>query len=132
MAKKTVGTTTVDVTGLSQLRTALKSAADGTDARLRTGLKSAGSIVQRQAQENASWSTKIPGTIKVSVTAKRIVVYSNSGQAVTWETGGRHPVFGDRNLWVKQEAKPFLQPAAEEKASQVATAILDAVAEISL
>ncbi len=130
----TVGRAVVDVSGLRDLSKALKVAADGTDKRLRTGLKSAGQIVQQQAKENASWSSKIPGKIKVSITQRQVAVVVKDGEAVSYETHGKHPVWSaDRKRWNRKPLKrPFLRPAAETRAEEVASAVLDAVANISL
>ena len=126
--------TTVNVDGLRDLSKALKAAADGTDKRLRTGLRSAGAIVQREAQVQASFSSKIPATIGVSVTQKAVSVVAKGGEAVSYETHGKHPVFSaDRKRWNKIPLRrPFLKPAAETKADEVAGAVLEAVANISL
>lgn len=96
------------------------------------------------AKANASWSTRIPGAIKPQVTTKQIgvrVAGSGSGrkgairQAAhgyafenTSNTGWfRHPVFGNRNVWVNQNARPFLRPAVESNQEAVVTAAMDAV-----
>lgn len=127
------------VDGLKDLSKALKAAADGTAPRLRKGLRAAGAIVQRQAQDNASWSSKIPPTIKVGVTQTAVTVYTKDPQARSYETDGKHPVFPRRRLprkrwaWNKKPLKrPFLFPAADHKANEVAQAVLDAVADITL
>ena len=125
---------TVTTVGLKELQQALKAAADGTAKQLRLGLKGAGQIVQEQAQENASFSSKIPGKIKVSVGQRAIAVYAKDGEAVSYETHGKHPVYDKRKKrWNKVPLKrPFLAPAAESKADEVASAILDAVTNVSL
>lgn len=125
----------VDVQGLVQLQKALKAAADGTDKRLRAGLKAAGSIVQKQAQANAGeHSSHIAGTIKVSVTGKAVAVQTSDGEAISYETHGKHPVWSsDRSRWNKMPLKrPFLAPALDEKGDEAAEAILNAVADFTL
>ena len=122
----------VQVTGLTDLSRSLKAAADGSSKRLRTGLKSAGQIVQRQAQKNSRWSRKIPNKIKVSVTNTAIAVYVKDPEAVIFEVGGRHPLFGDRRHWYTQEPRPYLQLAATQTVDDVASAVLEAVASITL
>lgn len=94
------------------------------------------------AKANASWSTRIPAAIKPSVTTKQIGVrVAGSGrkgstrQAAhaypfenTSNTGWfRHPVFGNREVWVNQNARPFLRPAVESNQEEVAQAALKAV-----
>lgn len=123
--------------GMADLRKALKAAADGTDKRLRKGLKSAGDITAKKAEERASWSSKIPGSIRTSVGQKNVAVIAGgpkAPEAISYETHGKHPVFSkNRKRWNKKPLKrPFLKPAAEETVDQVAEAVLDAVGDISL
>lgn len=121
----------VNVDGLSSLSKALKQAADGTSTQLRTGLKSAGTIVQKQAQQNASWSKTIPGKIKVSVTQKQVAIQAKDGEAYSYEYSGWHGVF-KQGYSNKPGKRPFMEPAATSKADDVASAILTAIADISL
>lgn len=74
------------------------------------------------AKGHASWSSRIPGAIKPQVTARKVGLrvrsknapharpYEGISQGATF----RHPVFGNRNVWVTQAARPFLDPAVEE------------------
>lgn len=95
--------------------------------QLVVGLKKAGAIAQAQAQKNASWSSKIPGSIKVRASSRSIVIYSRLGEAISWETTGQHQVFG-HNRWAKHPySRPFMAPAAVSTAQQVAEAIGDAI-----
>lgn len=69
------------------------------------------------AQRNASWSSRIPKSIGVSVTAREVKVRTRPAKAPhagIMEFGGRHPVFGNRAVWVNQPARPFLGPAVEQ------------------
>lgn len=126
----------ISTTGIKALQKALKAAADGTAKQLTTGMKAAGSIVQNQAKQNASWSSKIPGKIKVSVAGGGISIYITDGEAISYETDGKHPVFDSRHpakRWNKTPLiRPFLIPAAESTSDAVASAILDAVADFNI
>ena len=90
---------------------------------LRPALRRVAQPVLRQAKVNASWSTRIPGAIRISTSFSR----RTAGVAITvsarkapharpfenlGRTGNfRHPLFGDRERWVSQAARPFLFPA---------------------
>lgn len=85
------------------------------------GLREVGQKVAEKAKENASWSSRIPQTIKPRVSGLTAVVVKAGGpsapHAKPYEHAGahgtfRHPVFGDRKNWVTEAARPFLHPAA--------------------
>lgn len=130
----------VQLDGLKDLQKALKAAADGTDKRLKTGLKNAGNIAAKQAKEEASWSSKIGKSIKVSVTQKQVAIVAGgpkAPEAISYEVHGKHPVYArekDRKKWAwnkKPLKRPFLVPAVNTKVNEVAEAILDAIGDIS-
>jgi Bacteriophage HK97-gp10, putative tail-component len=116
-------------------------------AELRPKLLEAGEIVARRARANASWSTRIPDAIKVQALFGRLtggavvrVDRSKAPHARALEglsvhrgtlrrTGGtfRHPVFGDRGVWVDQPTRPYLLPAADAARGDVQDRVADAV-----
>ena len=80
--------------------------------------------IMSDAKANASWSSRIPGSLSISVTASRVGVKANRRKApharamegVRRAGFGtvrefRHPVYGNQNIWVSQPTKPFLAPA---------------------
>lgn len=81
------------------------------------------------ARANASWSTRIPPAIKPTVgTTKigarvasrqaphgRVFEGSRKNQRNGWF---RHPVFGNRERWVNQRVRTFLQPAFDDNAGK--------------
>jgi hypothetical protein len=85
---------------------------------LRKGIVGASKPMVDAAKANASWSRRIPGSIKAkaSFSAKSAGVtivadakkapharaFENNGQAGTF----RHPVYG-HDVWVSQKARPF-------------------------
>lgn len=102
---------------------------------VRPKLREAGQVVQQKAQQNASWSSRIPDTVKV------VTSFRENREGVTVRAGGpnapharpyeglssrgttfRHPVYGN-DWWVAQAARPFLFPAAQETEGQVTAAI---------
>lgn len=97
----------------------------------RPKLREAGQVIQKRAQANASWSSRIPASVKV-VTSFRV-----NREGVTVRAGGtnapharayeglttrgdsfRHPVYGN-DWWVAQDTRPFLIPAVEESSAEV-------------
>lgn len=100
---------------------------------VRPALRKAGELIAREAKVNASWSSRIPATIRVETS------FRSNREGVTVRAGGpstpharpyegissrgstfRHPVYG-RDWWVTQASRPFLVPAAES-AQRAATA----------
>ena len=82
-------------------------------------LREAAQIIADQARVNAGWSRKIPPSIKVSGSAT-ISISSSAGPAYPNEIPGvRHPTFGHRP-WVTNAHRPFLAPAADERADAAA------------
>ncbi len=104
---------------------------------LRRGIKKAGIRVQRAVAIRASgFSRQIPGKVKVrsSFAARNpgvsIVVDDRSGEAAALNNKNRagtfrHPVFGDRENWVRQTAHPFFVSSAHPAAVAAAADISD-------
>ena len=109
----------IDTSSFAKFARALKVIDPDLKKELRAGLKAAGEVVAEDARARSSWSTRIPGSIKVSVVGNTIKVVANAKKAPDakpLEHGGqggtfRHPVFGNRDAWVNQDARPFLRPA---------------------
>lgn len=111
---------------------------------VRPRLRAAAQIIANDARGRASWSGRIPATIKVrtSFTANREGVSIVAGgpsapHARLYELGSRssasfrHPVYGHRDRWVVQSTRPFLFPAAESRAETVTAAVSSALDEAS-
>lgn len=87
------------------------------------------------AKANASWSSRIPKAIKPQVTTKGVGVRvgrkrAPHGRPFEGLRGGssfRHPVFGNREVWVSQPTRPFLSPAVDKNQEKAAQAALKAV-----
>ena len=111
--------------------------------KLRPELRAVGQIVRDQARFNASWSKKIPPATRVAVGfTKRnpgVSVQVNKNRAPNarpFEHGGepgafRHPVFGHRDRWVAQQARPFLYEALAQHASEAEQRIAAAVDKVT-
>lgn len=128
---------TIDLSPLRGFVTSLRKAAPEVNREMRRGLRRGGDIVRDEAKELSSWSTRIPGSIRVRTVGIRVSVIAgdkNAPHAAAFEHEGvpgffRHPVFGNRSVWVDQRARAYLRPAAEASASEVSDAILQAVSE---
>jgi hypothetical protein len=89
------------------------------------------------ARVNSAWSERIPSALALSVTAKDVAVRVKRARAPhgpLFERGGRgnsgtfrHPVFGNRNVWVAQNRRPFIQPAVDARRNQVVAGVAAAV-----
>lgn len=95
------------------------------------------------AKAKASWSSRIPAATRLFVSfdkkkpgARLVVNRKKAPNARPLENRGRdgtirHPVFGNRRVWVSQLARPFLWPAAKpwlESTDKDVTAAVDRVA----
>lgn len=110
---------------------------------LRAALTKAGRPVLREAKRRASYSSRIPGALRLSVilTGKSpsVAITANKERAPharplenLGEPGTfRHPVFGNRSNWVSQRARPFMAPAITTHADESAEAVADAVDKAS-
>lgn len=109
---------------------------------LRPALRHAGEELRSDMRRRASYSSRIPGAIglTVSFSAKgggiRLRVNSRKApHARVLERGNlggragtfRHPVFGDRDHWVTQETRPFFFPALKAGRTQVKNNVRGAV-----
>jgi hypothetical protein len=102
---------------------------------LRRDLRGAGEIVAAKARQNAEWSTRIPGTIKVRTSRATVSVIAGGAKApdaAPYEHKGRggnfsHPVFGNQQVWVSEPARPFLKPALEAGRPAAEKAAVDAL-----
>lgn len=96
---------------------------------LRIGLRAAAQKPLLAAKENAAWSTRIPGAIRLSVSIsarsagvaikvnKKIAPHGRPLEHKGRLGDFRHPVYGqgprESWTWAENRARPFLWPAAE-------------------
>jgi hypothetical protein len=115
----------VEAKELQTLFFQLKAMEGSLQVELRRGIREAAAPMVAAVKANASWSSRIPGAVsaKPSFTAKRAGVtiqvnakaapearpLENQGKGGTF----RHPVYGHRNNWVDQAARPFFFSAVE-------------------
>jgi hypothetical protein len=92
------------------------------------------STIVPAARANASWSSRIPAAIRPTVGATKIGARVAARQAphgrafeglqrgLRTRSSFRHPVFGNRNVWVEQATRPFLAPAFDSHAAEATKA----------
>jgi hypothetical protein len=102
---------------------------------VRPRLRRAGQAIAGEAQRNASWSSRIPGTVRV------VTSFRANREGVTVRAGGnaapharpyegitargdsfRHPVYGN-DWWVASPTRPFLLPAVQAKQAEADTEV---------
>ena len=99
----------------------------GTDD-LGRRLREAAQVIADQAKANAAgWSARVPESIHISGGASGVSILSGAPPSYPNEIAGvRHPVFGGRGTrrpkapWVRNQHRPFLAPAADEKIDEAA------------
>lgn len=110
-------------------------------AKLRTQLRTSGAIIGDEAKLRASeFSSSIAATIRVRVAGLTVTVVAggkNVPIAALEEAGNKglrttghsfkHPVFGNRKVWVEQPMHPYLVPAFEHHQEKFEAAVVDAV-----
>lgn len=108
--------------------------------RIQIEMQGVGEDVAADAKSNASWSTRIPGTIKAKASTPRgqsVRVQIKAGgpeapharpfEGIAGNSTFRHPVFGNRDNWVSQATRPFLMPAMNKNRDTLRKAIVTAV-----
>jgi hypothetical protein len=116
---------------MSRLSRSLRDVSPAAAMVLSVELRVARDDIAKKAKANASFSQKIPGSIRGTgsgVSLKVSAGGSTAPDAAPFENRGksgnfRHPVFGHTDRWVSQAAHPFLTPAAREGFVELAARI---------
>lgn len=111
---------------LQEIARDMRALPEETRKAIRPALKKAGEQVRREAAVNASWSSRIPATLKVTASFRQnregVTVTAGGPNApharpyeaiATRGTTFRHPVFDRDTPWVTEPTRPFLRPAAK-------------------
>lgn len=132
------GAWTVDVGAVGKLAAAFKTASPAVAKSFRTSMREAADATVKDAKDRISpYSSKIPATIRRGGSVGTLTVSAGGAKApnaAPLENGGkegtfRHPVMGDMDVWVNQEAHPFLHPAAEAQSEALAAKVDVAIDE---
>lgn len=118
-------------------RTLKKLAPDAAKAMNRAIRREAKKVQADARRGYAEYSTRIGRAVGVSVSSKHVALRLSAKKAPHGpinEFGGRHPVFGNRNVWVEQEARPRLEPAVDEHREpireRIAEEVIDAARQL--
>jgi|SRR3954471_20639169 hypothetical protein len=125
----------VDIQGLNEFLRDLRKFEPEVSKGFRRRIKGVVEKVAVDARRRAPKKTgKLSKGIRPSVTNKGASLLSKAPHAKIFEFGGRHPVFGNRNNWVFQPAKPHIFPAVRANEqflkSEMLAALDDAISEI--
>lgn len=109
---------------------------------LRPALRKGSQPALAEAKRRAGWSSRIPAATRIStsfakkragvsirVSAKR-APHARPNEDLDGSGDFRHPVFGNRSVWVTQHARPFLVDALHAKGHEVTTALAEMVVQI--
>lgn len=102
---------------------------------LRPAMREAAQPVLGDARRRSGWSTRIPRAMRLATSFTRrqagvsIVVdrtrapHARPHEGIRGNRTFRHPVHGNRNVWVEQSTRPFLVPAADMHGRRVVEAV---------
>ena len=126
----------IEIEGLQEFLRDLKKFEPAVSKEFRGRLKTVVAEVAKDAQRRApKKSGKLAKGIRPSVTNKGANLLSKAPHAKILEFGGRHPVFGHRDRWVFQPARPHIFPAVragtEKVHAEALAALDDALKEIA-
>jgi len=131
----------IDTGDLRKLYTDLKGIPGNLRVELRRGIKAAAQPIADRVKANAGWSSRIPGAVRVkpsfSANGTGVSIVVDSGRApegAPLENKGRggtfrHPVYGNRDVWVNQQARPFFYSTAAS--SSAVSAAEKAILEVA-
>jgi phage gpG-like protein len=127
----------VHIQGLRELRRDLKSIDRKLPAQLNKRLKVAADPIAKDAARHAPKRTTAllreprPGalarSIRVRTSGSKLFLGSSLPYARVVHWGGRHPVFGNRQVWVKEPRRPFLAEAVSRGGDNVERAVFDTI-----
>lgn len=95
-------------------------------------LQAAAETIAERARDLAGrWSAQIPGRIRVEVRGRVAVISCDAPPAYPNEVRGvRHPTFG-HDPWKTNKYRPFLGPAAEDRASAALARYADKIDQMA-
>lgn len=124
MGKAISGGFTIDTSDLKKLTQDMEKLSPGIKKAATGVIKESSITVAAKAKTLSSWSSRIPGSIRIVGSNMRVLVRAGGARAPharPYEMGSkqnpgqvRHPVFG-HDVWTSKNTpqRPFLLPAAE-------------------
>jgi len=110
---------------------------------MRPALKAAAEPIVQDAKSRASWSTRIPRAISLSVrfsarnpgvsirVRRGAAPHGRAYEGITGASDFVHPVFGHRDREVSQATRPYLEPAVLAGADEVVSAVAETVDRVA-
>ena len=127
-----------DASSLRKLGAQLRRSRPEVYRQVRRAVLVQAKVIAEDAKQRASWSSRIPGTIR-GTTAGPLTAVVRAGGASAPHAGPiehagsagtfRHPVFADQSktrdewAWANQQARPFLHPAALDHLDETVRAL---------
>lgn len=107
--------------------------------RIRQEAERIGQSALSDAKSRASWSRRVPsaismrgftdmtrGRVGVELRVSKAVPYARAYEGISQQGSSgyfRHPVYGNRQVWVSQQTRPYLWPAVSGRSNQMRQAI---------
>ena len=131
----------IDTTEVKSLAARLSRIPKEFQAGVRKPLRAVGTALLADARANSTWSSRIPGSLSLRVTlnGRRPGVtvrasLKSAPEARVYEgildDTFKHPLFGDRDNWYPQAARPYLLPAVEANTQRVVDEITRLVEDV--
>lgn len=128
---------TVDVSDFKRFARALRKAAPETATKMRKGLRTSAGVIAEGAKANASFSERIPASVKVRTSGVTVAVIAGGEKApnaAPIENRGkgkvRHPVFGNPDVWTdKNSHDSWFTPAVRDGAIVFRTSMVDVLSD---
>lgn len=108
---------------------------------VRRPLRVAAQEVRDDAASNASWSSRIGPAMRIRTSFsgrkpgvfiqvdRRRAPHGRAFEGIVRPTF-RHPVFGDREVWVEEESRPYLVPSLESNEGEALTLIASTIDDV--
>ena len=110
--------------------------------QLRPALRAAAEPIVADARGRASWSTRIPRAIGMTVRFSRdpgvlirvrgkVAPHGRAYEGITGASDFVHPVFGHRDREVAEGTRPYLEPAVRAAEGDVLRKVADTVDQVA-
>lgn len=127
------GSFKIDDSEWQEIQKALRKFAPETKKVMNRTIRQAANRVKADAARGfKEYSGNVHKALGVQVTSKHVAIQLRKRKvayAPISETGGRHPVYGNRRVWVDHPARPRLGPAVDAVKPRLAREIDEAVTD---